>query len=130
VTDGSQPHHTTIHYNGWADGAANPEGFTRDRSFHSRFERGYVDAHVTVDDIRQRVSPTRETFEEPRAAVMEYLRSTHGTVRTLYRLERDAGFDPGGDPDAAARAFAVERLAAGSRMLAALWWTAYVDGSR
>lgn len=128
VTDGSQPHHTTIHFNGWADGAANPESFTRDRSFHSRFERDYVDAHITADDIRVRVGPVGAAFAESRPAVMEYLLATHETVQTLYRLDRDAGFDPRTDPDPAAHSFAVERLASGSRMLAALWWTAYVDG--
>ena len=37
VVDAAQPHHTTIHFNGWADGAPNPMGFTTDVDFHSRF---------------------------------------------------------------------------------------------
>ena len=37
VGDGSQPHHTSIHYNGWGD-YPNPEGFTNSRRTHGLFE--------------------------------------------------------------------------------------------
>ena len=42
VTDGSQPHHTTIHFNGWDRDTPNPEGYTTDRGFHARFETAFV----------------------------------------------------------------------------------------
>ena len=51
VVDSAQPHHTTIHFNGWADGAPNPEGFTESREFHSQFESGFVRAHLSNDAI-------------------------------------------------------------------------------
>jgi hypothetical protein len=40
--------HLTIHYNGWADGVANPRNFTKDRMFHSRYENAYVNAAITM----------------------------------------------------------------------------------
>ena len=46
VMDAAQPHHTTIHFNGWDADTPNPLGYTTDRDFHSRFERVFVDAHV------------------------------------------------------------------------------------
>ncbi len=138
VTDGSQPHHTTIHFNGWAAGAPNPEGFTEARDFHSRFERFYVDAHVVREDLLDRL-PARLARDaaadgtgtlDTRAAVLAYLETTFATVPALYRIERDVGFDPDGPRNPVAHAFAADRLAAGAEMLARLWLSAWSDGSR
>ena len=131
VTDGSQPHHTTIHFNGWDGDTPNPDGYTDDRSFHSRFERFFVDAHVTQQDIDRRMPPAPAAMRgEPHDAVLRYLRQTFDEVPTLYRLERDVGFDPDGGPNSATRDFATERLAAGAGMLATLWWSAWLEGTR
>ncbi len=46
VADGTMPMHLSVHFNGWADGYANPKGFTTDRMFHSRYETAYVDAAI------------------------------------------------------------------------------------
>ncbi|HEX9885000.1 MAG TPA: hypothetical protein VGA70_00855 [Longimicrobiales bacterium] len=125
VADASQPHHTTIHFNGWAAAAPNPEGFTRDRSFHSRFESDFVNARVTAPDLAPGLAsrPLRE-LEDVRAAVVEHILESHGQVMTLYRLDRDVGFDPA-RPDSTTRAFAGDRLASGAAMLRDLWWTAW-----
>ena len=42
VGDGAQPHHTTIHYNGWSRDAPNPEGFTTSRQTHGTFEGAFT----------------------------------------------------------------------------------------
>lgn len=131
VTDGSQPHHTTIHFNGWDPDTPNPEGYTADRSFHSRFERFFVDSHVTQEDVDRRMPAIPAVLQGPRhAAVLRYLRRTFDEVPTLYRLDRDVGFDPDGPMNAATRDFAAERLAAGAEMLATLWFQAWVEGTR
>ena len=44
VGDGSQPHHTTIHYNGWNRDTPNPEGFTTSRQTHGVFEGAFTGA--------------------------------------------------------------------------------------
>lgn len=130
VTDGSQPHHTTIHFNGWDSGTANPERFTSDRDFHSRFERFFVEAHVTQDDVDRRM--TAELSSPPadvRDAVFGFLYRTFAEVEALYRLERDVGFSPDRAANRAARDFTADRLAAGAEMLALLWWSAWLEGT-
>lgn len=127
VTDGSQPHHTSIHYNGWADGTANPDGYTEDRTFHGRFETAFVEAHVEQDDVSRRMAAPESVAGSARTAVMDYLRSTHALVEELYRLDRDVGFDPDGPARAETVDFAAERLAAGARMLAVLWLSAWEE---
>ncbi|HSM07308.1 MAG TPA: hypothetical protein VK858_21955 [Longimicrobiales bacterium] len=136
VTDASQPHHTTIHFDGWnaargAD-APNPEGFTEERGFHGRFETAFVSAHVGELSVVRRVPPAARDLGDTagvREAVWAYLRDTHAQVETLYRLEQRHGFDPGTDPAPEARTFAEARLAAGATMLRDLWWTAYRRGT-
>lgn len=50
-------------------------------------------------------------------------------METLYRIDRDVGFAPDAAPDPRAEAFAAERLAAGAEeMVAALFWSAYLEG--
>ncbi len=130
VTDGSNPHHTTIHFNGWARGAPNPEGYTTERGLHARFESDFVNAHLEPSDltVRMGAAPT-SVAGSVRAAVFDFLHDSHAEVETLYRLERDLGFDPNSGPYPETRTFAADRLAAGSRMLATLWWSAYLEGT-
>ena len=131
VTDASQPHHTTIHFNGWSDSAANPMGFTTDRTFHARFEAEYVDAHVSQDDVSRRVRGVPGSVAgSARDAIWTYIETTHAEVERMYRIERDAGFDPDAPPRPSAHAFASERLAAGAAMLATLWRSAWEEGTR
>lgn len=137
VTDGSQPHHTTIHFNGWnasgAQEAPNPEGFSTERDFHARFETSFVRAHMSYDEVLERVAPDAHalgTPEEVRTAVHAYLRRTHGEVATLYRLENSQRFDPSTAAPTSHRDFTAERLAAGAQMLRDLWWSAWIDSAR
>jgi len=127
VTDGSQPHHTTIHFNGWAPDAPNPEGYTLDRTFHSRFEAAFVEARVSQTDVSRRMRVPASVAGSAREAVMEYLRSSHATLGDLYRLDRDVGFDPNAPARSETVEFAAERLAVGARMLAALWLSAWEE---
>ena len=129
VTDGSQPHHTTIHFNGWDRDTPNPEGYTRDNAFHVRFERYFVEAHVTEAEVARYLDdgPVRSVAGSARAAVMEHIMAAHAEVETLYRLDRDVGFDPGSPAHPEALEFAARRLAAGAEMLAVLWWSAWVE---
>ncbi len=135
VTDGSQPHHTTIHFNGWnASGVKqmpNPEGFTEARDFHGRFEAGFVRRHVDGERVLAAAdAPVRRVDGRAREAIWEYLMETHAEVEQLYRLERDFGFvEDEGTPAPETIDFAVERLAAGAVMLRDLWWSAYLEGT-
>ena len=130
VTVATQPHHTTIHFNGWAEGEENPENYTDDRGFHSRFERFFVEAHVQQEDVDARVQDAPVSVAgNARAAVWSHIQEAHTHVETLYRLDRDFGFDPEGESHPETRVFAADRLAAGSRMLATLWWSAWQESA-
>ncbi len=131
VTDASQPHHTTIHFNGWALGAPNPERFTRDPRFHARFERYFVDAHVTDADVAQFMGSGAPTpvVGWVKEAVLAHILEAHRLVEALYRLDRDAGFEPDQPADLATVEFAASRIAAGGRMLAALWLSAWLESA-
>lgn len=130
VTDAANPHHTTIHFNGWNADAPNPEGYTTDRGFHARFESRFVEAHVRQADVDRRVrGGPRSVAGDARAAVLAHVRSTHEQVESLYRLEKEVGFDPGSPPRPQARDFAAERLAAGADMLRTLWWSAWLESA-
>lgn len=138
VTDASQPHHTTIHFNGWNARVPNPEDYTRDNGFHSRFERHFVEAHVTQADVELHMSAGAPAWIKARAvqaakdvpqAVRDHIEASHAEVETLYRIERDAGFEPHLPAQAAARDFAAIRLAAGADMLAVLWLAAWASSA-
>lgn len=126
VTDASQPHHTTIHYDGWDPAAANPEGFSTERGFHARFESAFVSDHVDFADLLPAMRWTSRRLGEVRPEVVGYILETHGAVEALYRLDRDVGFDVA-RPTPETVAFTVERLTAGAAMLRDLWWTAWLD---
>jgi hypothetical protein len=125
--DAAQPQHTTIHFNGWAEGAPNPEGFTTDRGFHSRFESGFVRAHVAFEDLPPRLPVSPRQLPNVRAAIWEHVRSSNATVDRLYQLEKELGFAVDSAPHPETREFAIERLSAGAEFLAAIWWTAWVE---
>jgi hypothetical protein len=127
VVDASQPHHTTIHFNGWAEGAPNPRGFTTDREFHSRFESAFVRAHVSYGDISSGMPPAPRRLTDTRAAILDFIRASNGQVQGMYELEREVGFDPDSPPHPEARAFVADRLRNGAEMLAAVWWTAWLE---
>ena len=126
VTDAANPHHATIHFNGWAKGAPNPRGYTTDNTFHRRFESDFVGARVTLADLLPRVNAAPRRLENPRAEVIRYIRDSNALVERLYQLDQQQRFDAQ-NTSAAHKEFAVERLAAGVEMLRALWWTAWLE---
>lgn len=127
VADGSNPHHTTKHYNGWT--GENPNGYTTDNRFHGRFESQYVQAHVREGDVRAALTAPAQAFPGIRPAVLSYLARTNQLVDTLYALEKVATFRPE-TTTPEQKAFAVTRMAAGAAMLRDLWYTAWVTSAR
>ncbi len=126
VADGSNPHHATIHFNGWSASAPNPRDFSTARDFHSRFESAFVAAAVTPDEVRDGTPSNPEVLGDLRSAVWAYLDESNDLVERLYELEKDVGFDPA-DPHPEASAFALERLTAGAEMLRNVWYAAWMN---
>ena len=126
VADGSNPAHTSIHYNGWA--GANPNGYATDTRFHGRFESAFVQTQVKLADVAPSVVRTATVFPALRPAIIAYFLQTHGDVERLYQLDKAAPFNAD-NTTPANKAFAVERLAAGATMLRDLWWTAWITSA-
>ena len=126
VADGSNPAHTTIHYNGWV--GANPAGYATDNRFHGRFESAFVQTQVKLADVQPLVTPAPQVFTALRPAVVSYFMQTHADVERLYQLDKLSPFNAT-QQGSAHKAFAVERLVAGSSMLRDLWWTAWVTSA-
>lgn len=123
VADAANPHHTTIHHNGWV--GPNPDGFATDPRTHGRFESEYVRTHMSDADLAPRVPPEARVHRDTRQAVWAHVLASHAQLRRLYELDRAEPFGAatqGTDH----RAFAADRLAAGATMLRDLWWTAWV----
>ena len=126
VGDTANPHHTTIHYNGWA--GPNPHGYRYDCDTHERFEHRFVTRTMTGPDVllHMREPNLRTDFF---AAAMAHIRESNALLDELYRLDRGGAFDFGaGTPEA--REFAAKRLAAGASMLRDLWWSAWRNSAQ
>lgn len=122
VADGSQPLHTTIHYNGWV--GPNPKGYTTEHGIHSRFESDFVSQNIAARDFAPLVHlPSR--LSGSFAQYVAYLRQSNQLVEQVYALDKANGFTGKGSPEA--REFAMHRLAAGSQMLVDLWYTAWLE---
>lgn len=122
VTDGANPHHTTMHHNGWV--GDNPKGYSTDNTIHFRFESVYVRTHVQVNDLLPLVGTAR-VLTKPREEVIAYLQASKAQLETLYELEKKESFSETTKSEEHKK-FVQARLAAGAQMLRDLWWTAWV----
>jgi hypothetical protein len=124
VADGSQPLHTTIHYNGWV--GPNPNGYTNQHGIHAEFESAYVARNVTAKNFAKLVhSPER--LADPFTGYLDYLRESNKQVERVYQIEKKGGFSDKGSAEAFD--FTTHRLATGSQMLLDLWYTAWLDSA-
>ncbi len=114
VGDGSQPHHTTIHYNGWDRNTPNPEGFTTSRQTHGLFEGEFTHRVARLDAVEAARSAPRRDGSDLRARTAAYLKTTLARVLPFYRLEKAGGFQ---DADPRGATFVTERLGAGAAEL-------------
>jgi hypothetical protein len=124
VADGSQPLHTTIHYNGWV--GPNPNSYTTEHGIHAKFESAYVAQNITAKDFAKFVHAP-ERVADPFSDYITYLRESNRQVENVYAIEKAGGFAGKGSPEAFD--FTTRRLAAGSQMLLDLWYTAWLDSA-
>ena len=126
VGDGAQPHHTTIHYNGWNRDTPNPEGFTTSRQTHGAFEGAFTARVARLDAIEAAMTaPALEGFDL-RARVPAYLKTTLAEVVPFYQLEKAGAFR---DAEPRAGQFVIDRLAAGASELRDLFILAWRDSA-
>lgn len=127
VGDGSNPHHATLHYNGWA--GPNPNGYPYDCGTHDRFERYFVSHAITIDLVVARVTPPvlRENYFE--TAVAE-VRESNSLVEPLYQLDKAGAFALVSPPSAQGVDFTAGRIAAGASLLRDLWWSTWKSSEK
>ncbi len=125
VGDASNPLHVSIHFNGWST-SANPEYYTRE-PLHGRFEGEFVKGQIKPADFNTMVK-TAQKLQDPFADIMKYLFESFSHVPTLYRMDKTARWD-GKNTNPESKKFVAARLAAGSQMLANLWYTAWLGSA-
>lgn len=126
VADGSNPHHTTKHHNGWV--GDNPKGYPTDNRFHYRFESAYVQANIKIADVLAGMTGAPRTFPNLREATLSYLNTSFAQLETLYELDKRTPFQPE-TTTPEQKAFATARLSAGAEMLRDIWYTAWVTSA-
>jgi hypothetical protein len=124
VADAANPHHTSVHYNGWQ--GPNPEGYAGS-GIHGRFEGDFVrSAGIRPESFSDRVGPP-QLLADPFADFLVLLYESQALVEETYRLDRADGF--AGSGTAEGLEFTLDRLAAASQMLLDLWYTAWVTSA-
>lgn len=122
VADAANPHHATIHYNGWMGDPS--RGFRNDCEAHARFESVFVTNNLELEDVTPRVA-SPQGRPDAFAEAVALIRDSNAKVEELYALDARGAFDyPRGLPEG--DAFAARRLALGASTLRDLWWSAWV----
>ena len=126
IGDAANPHHATMHYNGWA--GPNPNNYAIDCGTHGRFESNFVSHAMETSDVVPRLAAPvlREKYFE---TALEMIKASNALTEQLYRLDRDGAFDYI-HPTAGGKEFAADRLAAGASMLRDFWWSAWKNSAQ
>lgn len=122
VEDAANPHHATIHYNGWVGDPS--RGFRNDCEAHSRFESGFVSRAIELPAVVSRLRPAERRADYFETAV-GLIRESQSMVETLYTLDAAGEFD-GRDESGSGGVFAADRLAVGASVVRDLWWSAWL----
>jgi hypothetical protein len=125
VGDGSNPMHTSIHYNGWV--GPNPRGYTTSHDVHSKMETVFVNANPEVTEIAALMHAPRH-LDHPFDDYLAYLRESQSKIERAYALEKAGGFDGHGSRES--REFIHRQLARGAQMLLDMWYTAWIDSAQ
>ena len=132
VGDGSQPLHTTVHFNGWV--GDNPKGYTTRTTFHSWIDGGYFrkTGGISADSLMGKIQPAARiaNADAPdgmfRAAV-NYLVEQNKLVEPLYQLEKNGELTGEGDKGMIGRPFLDGQLVKAGQMLGNIWFTAWQE---
>jgi hypothetical protein len=67
---------------------------------------------------------------DPFVTAVSFIRDSNSLLDKLYQFDRDGGFAPMKPVRADAKAFAVDRIAAGASLLRDLWWSAWRNSAQ
>jgi hypothetical protein len=132
VGDGSQPLHTTVHYNGWVGN--NPHGYTTSLKFHAWIDGGYFRATggINVDKLTPRIHPAErianaETPDGIFRATVAYLVAQNKLVEPLYELEKEGKLTGESGQGQEGGPFLYGQLVKAGQMLGDIWYTAWLE---
>jgi hypothetical protein len=132
VGDGSQPLHTTKHFNGWV--GENPKGYTTRTSFHGWIDGGYFKkiGGLKVDALVGKIHPAEKIANADDDGgmfrdVVAYLVEQNKFVEPLYEMEKDGQLSGDGEKGMQARPFLEGQIVKGAQMLGNIWLTAWLD---
>ncbi len=125
VGDGSMPMHMSIQYNGWLQTSPNPKNYTKDRTFHSRYEAAYVNAAIEIAAVRPKVQAPQR-LNKVWNSIKQYLTQGFNELEPAYELEKTGEFNPQ-QPRAKGTEFIATELARAGTMLSSLWYTAWLN---
>ncbi|MGD0209068.1 MAG: hypothetical protein ABSC89_15840 [Verrucomicrobiota bacterium] len=132
VGDGSQPLHTTMHFNGWV--GDNPHGYTTSLKFHQWIDGGYFrqTGGIDVEKLAGKIHPAEriKNAGQPdgmfRDAV-SYIVEQNKLVGPLYELDKEGKLTGEGDKGLEGRAFLDGQLVKAGQMLGDIWYTAWLE---
>jgi len=132
VGDGSQPLHTTVHFNGWV--GENPKGYTTKTTFHAWIDGGYFKKTdgIKVETLVGKIQPATRIANagEPdgmfRDAVA-YLVEQNKFVEPLYEMDKNGQLSGDGEKGLQARPFLEGQLVKAGQMLGNIWLTARLE---
>ena len=132
VGDGSQPLHTTKHYNGWV--GDNPKGYTTKPNFHAWIDGGYFKktGGLKVDALAGNIHPAEKIANagDPEALfhdVVAYLVEQNKLVEPLYEMEKEGRLTGEGEKGLQGRPFLEGQIVKAGQMLGNLWLTAWLE---
>ena len=132
VGDGSQPLHTTMHFNGWV--GDNPHSYTTSLKFHQWIDGGYfrqtggIDVGKLVGKIHpaERIKNAGQPDGMFRDAV-SYIVEQNKLVGPLYELEKEGKLTGEGEKGLEGRPFLDGQLVKAGQMLGDIWYTAWLE---
>lgn len=132
VGDGSQPLHTTIHFNGWV--GSNPHGYTTNHTFHSWIDGGYFrkTGGLKLETMLGKIRPAEHVGSQAQTngifhVAVAYILEQNALVEPLYQLEKDGKLSGEGENGLAGKVFLETQLVKGGQMLGNIWLTAWLD---
>jgi len=126
TADAAQPLHTTIHF----DGRADKRGKSPRTGIHKKVDAlpGRLGIEPSEAAKGLRASSVKDVFAE----TLKIIRDSHSRVDRVYELERALPETEGpmpAKPDRRVAGLARERVRAGARFTATVWYTAWVRSS-
>jgi hypothetical protein len=132
VGDGSQPLHTTRHYNGWA--GDNPKGYTTQPTFHAWIDGEYFKktGGLKIEALVGKIHPAQKIANADMPDGMfhdavAYLVEQNKLVEPLYEMDKDGRLSGDDEKGMQGRAFLEGQIIKAGQMLGNVWLTAWLD---